>query len=287
MFGEPPVLNRLAISGTEYPHRPLSELLDVAIQLGVSNLELWIPHNFVFEEIGEVERELTRRGLSAAVISTWTQLNLPGDIVPRQTLIRQSIEAAKILRAGSVNTYFGAHPNRTPEESVQCYREAILPLVEMADKEGIFISLENEFETTGRDVTRSANGVLSVLEAVAHPAFKANFDPCNFYFAGEEPYPYAYELLKDHIGYIHLKDGMKYRPGFHPDPGEGFLWKDKSGDYVCCPMGMGAINFIPMLRKILESGYGGYLAFEPHVRPPMLLTTFRHSVQFVRQLMLR
>jgi sugar phosphate isomerase/epimerase len=287
MFGEPPLLNRLVISGTEYPHRPLLEFLDVAVLLHINNLELWIPHNFVFEEVGQVKKELTRRGLSAAVISTWTQLNLPGDVKPRQALIRQSLEAAKILGAGSVNTYFGAHPTRTPEESVRCYRDAIMPLVEMADKEGIFITLENEFETTGRDVTRRADGVLSILESVAHSALKVNFDPCNFYFAGEEPYPYAYELLKNHIGYIHLKDGMKYRAGFHPDPGEGFLWKDISGEYVCCAMGRGAINYMPLLRRILESGYGGYLALEPHVRPQLLLTTFQQSIQYVRNLMLR
>jgi sugar phosphate isomerase/epimerase len=277
----------LAISGTEYPHRPLKELLDVAIQLEISNLELWIPHNFALKDLTKVEQEMARRNLSAVVISTWTQLNLPGDIRPRQDLIRQSIEAAKALGAPSVNTYFGANQDRTPEQSVSAYTEAVLPLVELAEKEGIIITLENEFEPSGCDITRRAEGVLSIVEAVHASSFKVNFDPCNFYFAGEEPYPYAYEMLKDHIGYVHLKDGMKYNPQLSPPPAEGFLWKDLSGEYVCCPLGMGAINYEVLLGKIANSGYTGYLALEPHVQPRQLLTTFQQSLQYIRQFLQR
>jgi sugar phosphate isomerase/epimerase len=281
------LLDRLAVSGTEYPYRPLQEVLDVADQLEVHNLELWVPHNFAFKDLGVVERQLSKRGLSTVVVSTWTQLNLPGDVGPRQELIRQSIEAASALGARSVNTYFGANPERTSERSVLAYREAILPLVELAEKAGIIITLENEFEPSGCDITRRAEGVLSILEAVHAPSFKINFDPCNFYFAGEEPFPYAYELLKGHIGYLHLKDGMKYNPRLSPPPQEGFLWKDLSGEYVCCPLGMGAINYEAFLRKIADSGYTGYLALEPHVPPAMLLTTFQESLQFIRQFLQR
>ena len=280
------VLDRLAVSGTEYPHRPIQELLQVAKQLNVRYLELWIPHNFAFEDVSKVEKELSRLGLSAVVISTWTQLNLPGDVKPRQELIRQSINAAKVLGAHSVNTYFGANPARSAEESISAYREAVMPLVEYAEKEGVIITLENEFEESGHDVTRRAERVLNVLDAVNSPAFKANFDPCNFYFAGEEGYPYAYQLLKNHIGYVHLKDGMKFSDNLHLDPGEGFLWKDLSGEYVCCPMGRGAINYRALLREIVNTPYKGYFGLEPHVRPELLLSTFQQSLRYIQQLLL-
>ena len=275
--------DRIAISGTEYPYRPLTELLDVATHLDVRGLELWIPHNFAFQDLASVEGQLSDRGFHAAVISTWTQLNLPGDVKPRQLLIHQSIEAANVLGARSVNTYFGAHPTRTAKESIRAYREYIMPLVEFAEKNGVYITLENEFEVTGRDVTRTAEGVCSVIEAVNSPFFRVNFDPCNFYFAGEEPYPYAYALLKDHIGYIHLKDGVKYHPDLYPDPGEGFLWKDLSGEYVCCTIGAGAINYESLILEIARSHYDGYLALEPHVHPKFLSLTFQESLNFIRQ----
>jgi sugar phosphate isomerase/epimerase len=276
--------DHIAISGTEYPYRPLEEVLDVAVRLDVRHLELWIPHNFVLDDLPRVEKALTTRGLHAAVISTWTQFNLPGDVEPRRVLVRQSIQAAKALGARTVNTYFGAHPARTEEESISTYRENILPLVDLAGKEGVTITLENEFEPTGRDVTRRADGVRRLLEAVNSPFFRANFDPCNFYFAGEESYPYAYELLKGHIGYVHIKDGMKFHPDLYPDPGEGFLWKDLSGDYVCCPLGSGAIKYAALLRDLARSSYDGYLTLEPHVHPGNLFNVFQESLNTLRQL---
>jgi len=278
--------DHIAISGTEYPFRPLEELLDVAVQLDVRHLELWIPHNFVLKDLPRVEKELATRGLHTAVISTWTQLNLPGDVTPRQELVRQSIQAAKALGVRSVNTYFGAHPTRTTEESIAAYRESILPLVDLAGKEGVTITLENEFEATGRDVTRRADGVRRLLEVVDSPFFRVNFDPCNFYFAGEEPYPYAYRLLKGHIGYVHIKDGMKFHPHLYPDPGEGFLWKDLSGDYVCCSLGCGAMNYAALLRDLATSSYDGYLTLEPHVHPASLFNVFQESLNTLRQLVL-
>jgi sugar phosphate isomerase/epimerase len=276
-------LDRIAISGTEYPHRPLKEVLDVAVRLGVKQLELWIPHNFAFEDLTEVDHQLTQRGLCAGVISTWTQLNLPGDVTQRQVLIRQSIAAAKALGARSVNTYFGAHASRSLEAAVQAYRDSIMPLVEYAEKEGVYITLENEFEPTGRDHTRKAEGVLRIVESIDSPFFKVNFDPCNFYFAGEEPYPYAYHLLKDYIGYVHLKDGMRFNPKIHAHPGEGFLWEDLSGKYICCSMGKGAINYEALLGEIRSSRYDGLLAFEPHVHPGHLFDTFQQSLEYVLQ----
>ncbi|MCC6398412.1 MAG: sugar phosphate isomerase/epimerase [Bacteroidetes bacterium] len=283
MTNERSLIERLAVSGTEYPYRPLQEVLDVAERLEIHNLELWIPHNFGFNELSGVENQLSKRGLKAAVISTWTQLNLPGDVQPRQELIRQSMEAATALGAQYVNTYFGANPARTPEQSVKAYREAILPLTDLAERKGIIITLENEFEPSGLDLTRRAEEMLRIIEAVQSPSFKVNFDPCNFYFAGEEPHPHAYELLKNHIGYIHLKDGRVYNPRLSPPPAEAFLWKDLSGEYVCCPVGKGAINYAALLREIAGSGFMGYLGLEPHVHPEQLLTTFRESLQFIRQ----
>jgi sugar phosphate isomerase/epimerase len=274
--------DRIAISGTEYPHRPIRELLDVAGQLQVRNLELWLPHNFAMEDLSVVEKELTRRDLRAVVISTWTQLNLPGNVQARQELIKQSIFAAKRLGAGSVNTYFGANPSRSVEEAVQQYKRNIAPCIEEADKAGIDMTLENEFEVTGTDPTRRAQVVLKIAEMVGSPRFKINYDPCNFYFAGEEGYPYAYNLLKKHIGYVHLKNGMKYDPAVHPFPPQEFLWRDKSGDYVCCPLGEGAVNVASLLRQLSSNGYEGYLCLEPHVPPDLLVETFRDGVEYLR-----
>jgi len=276
------MVENLAISGTEYPYRPLEEALEVATRLGVKNLELWIPHNFRFEELSRVEKELASRDLQAVVISTWTQLNLAGDVWPRQQLILQSIQAAKVLQARSVNTYFGGNAERTAEQAVNVYRENIMPCLEVAEKEGVLITLENEFELTGTDVTRHAEWVRRIADGVDSPYFRLNFDPCNFYFAGEEPYPYAYNLLKDRIGYIHLKDGMKHSPKLYEAPDEEFLWKDFSGEYICCPMGEGAVHYEALFQALQRDGYRGFLGLEPHVPVKRLFDVFRRSLDFIK-----
>ncbi len=273
---------RIAISGTEFPYKPLADFLDMANRIGVKYLELWMPHNFILDDISVVEKELARRDLQAVVISTWTQLNLAGDVAPRQELINQSILAAKRLGATSVNTYFGANPSRSVEEAVQRYCQNIRPCLVQAEKAGVFITLENEFEITGKDPTRHAQVVLDIAETIDSPQFKLNYDPCNFYFAREEGYPYAYNLLKKHIGYVHLKNGTKFNRRLHTLPPADFLWRDKSGDYVCCPLSEGAINIENLLKVLLEDGYEGYVCLEPHVPPEILEETFRDSLDYVR-----
>jgi len=272
-------LERIAISGTEYPHRPIEEVYQMAEHLGVKNLELWIPHNFKYEELDKIKNDLEQRDLKAICISTWTQLNLPGDVHERQNLILQSIEAAKVLDSPMVNTYFGANPDRTPEQAVDAYKENIKPCLEAAEKENIIIVLENEFDPTGVDITRNAECVLELVKAVNSRYFRLNFDPCNFYFAGEEPYPYAYNLLRDYIGYVHIKDGMKYHKDLYDEPGEGFLWQDKSGDYICCELGKGAIPYLPLFENLIKDGYNGYLTMEPHVHPTKLKEIFKANIQ--------
>ena len=274
---------KVLISGTEYPHRPLKELLEVASAFSVRHLELWIPHNFTISELSRVESELGKKNLSAAVISTWTQMNLPGDTAGRQKLVLESIQAAKALGARFVNTYFGGNPERTPEQAVKYYCDSIAPCLEAAEKEGIVITLENEFEPTGRDITRRAEWVRNLVETVNSRSFKLNFDPCNFYFAGEEAYPYAYRLLKDHIAYVHLKDGMKFHPDLYDRPkDESFVWKDLSGEYICCDMGSGAIPYGRLFHDLQADGYDGYLGLEPHVPPGDLKNSFRESLKFIR-----
>lgn len=275
------MLDRISISGTEFPFRPIREVYDMAEFLGVKFLELWIPHNFKFEDLEKTRDELQSRDLSANCISTWTQLNLPGDVTERQHLIRQSIEAAKSLGAPCVNTYFGANSERTPKQAIKAYKTNIQSCLEIAEKEGIVIVLENEFDVTGVDITRRAEYVLELVEEVDSPYFRLNFDPCNFYFAGEEPYPFAFNLLKNYIAYVHIKDGTKYHPGLYEHPGDDFLWKDISGDYICTNLGEGAIPYLSIFNGLKKENYSGFLSMEPHVPPAKLQSTFSDSIHYL------
>lgn len=273
------LIEKIAISGTEYPYKPINEVFNIAKYLNVSNLELWLPHNFEYDNIEQIREDLEKQKLHAICVSTWTQLNLSGNVGQRQALIIRSIKAAKKLGANIVNTYFGANPDRTPKQAIQSYKDNIAICLEYAEKEKITIVLENEFDITGVDITRKAEYVLELVETVDSIYFRLNFDPCNFYFAGEEPYPYAYNLLKKYIKYVHIKDGMKYHKHLYNYPGDGFLWRDKSADYLCCEVGNGAIPYSSLLKNMIKDGYDGYFTMEPHVHPDHLKDMFIKNIQ--------
>ncbi len=277
-------IGKIGVSGTEYPYKNIKEILNIAKYLRVNNLELWIPQNFKYNELDELTKELDNTNLKVVCVSTWTQLNLEEDVSEKQKLIMKSIEAAKILNAGIVNTYFGPNPNSTTEESINRYLNNIERCLNKAINENIVIVLENEFDKSGTDITRRAKNVLKIVEKIDSPNFGINFDPCNFYFAGEEPFPYAYTLLKDYIKYIHLKDGMKYSHDLYAHPGDDFLWQDESGDYICTTLGKGAIPWEPLLKQLKIDNYTGFITLEPHVPVDILKNTFEDSLQYLNTL---
>lgn len=73
-----------------------------------------------------------------------------------------------------------------------------------------------------------------------------NWDPCNCYEAGEQPFPNAWNQL-DHsrISHIHLKDAA------------GKEWK---------PIGAGEIDFAGQFRALKSMNYSGTLSLETRYR---------------------
>ena len=75
--------------------------------------------------------------------------------------------------------------------------------------------------------------------------FKAIFDFANFVQARENTLE-AYQLLKDSIAYIHVKDA---------------LWEDGS----VVPAGYGDGHVEQILTDLFDSGFDGFLSLEPHL----------------------
>ena len=110
-----------------------------------------------------------------------------------------------------------------------------------------------------------------------------NFDACNFYFAGIEPFTYSYEVVKDYIAYIHLKNGVRYIDGLHPAGARIFEELASHRKYICVPLGEGAINFEGFLSKLKIDGYGGYLIVEPHAEDARREDIFSKSIEYLRE----
>jgi sugar phosphate isomerase/epimerase len=275
---------KIALSETEYEEDRLEVLLETAKKFKIGFVELWLPQCLnggrTFDDVKSL---LQQYRIQAACISTWTQLNIPERTREKQDLILDSIRLAKFLGAKLVNTYSGHTEGKKLQTAIGEYVTRITPCLKEAEKQNITIVLENEFDVTGTDLTRRADDVLKLGKAINSPFFKLNFDPSNFYIAGEEPYPYAYEILKDHIAYVHLKDAAKQLKAGDLQK-SGRMWQDASGSYVCVPFGQGALNFEGILNRLKHDRYEGFLTLEPHLAKEYLDEGIEKTLKYLERI---
>lgn len=100
---------------------------------------------------------------------------------------------------------------------------------------------ENEKDIYGEQAAECRE----LMDAFYGDHFKAIFDFANFVQAKQDTLE-AYELLKDYIAYVHVKDA---------------LWENGS----VVPAGMGDGNVAAILKALYAKGYDGFLSLEPHL----------------------
>jgi sugar phosphate isomerase/epimerase len=278
---------KLAMSGTGdfFQGASVTKLLEAAQRYQVDHIELWFPKNTKVEGLERSIALIRKAGIYVAAVSTWTHLYWPGDVAAQQALLLEGIELAHRLGARFANTYFGHGSVQNDDLAIASYIENLQPCLERAAALGVTICLENEFDVLGddpqaSDITRRPQCIRKLIERVDSPHFRLTFDACNFYFAGVESYPYAYELLKDYIVYVHLKDGTRYDPSLYSK--QMLRFTDHSGEYVCLSLGQGAINYQGFLTRLLANGYTGFVTLEPHVEPARMEETYQQTLAYLR-----
>lgn len=122
--------------------------------------------------------------------------------------------------------------------------EELSGAVEIAEKNGIVLALENEpacYLGSGEETAR-------VLRKINSPYLGAIWDPGNAYCMGEVPYPDGYEAIKDFIVHIHLKD---------------VVGSDEK-TYGFVTIGDGRIDYQGQFRTLKNDGYKGWMSLETH-----------------------
>lgn len=159
-------------------------------------------------------------------------------------LLNHTIQTAANLGAKRVNHYC-AHISPA-EADFDRMEEFWAEPIKTAERNGIILALENE----AHDATRTPDRMANIIQYFSNPYFKTNLDVTNYYQAQCDGYPDAYEILRDHIGYVHLKNAC----------GRHYEFK-----YVQIPDG--AVNIGGLLTRLIEDGsYDGLCSLEPHVR---------------------
>lgn len=128
----------------------------------------------------------------------------------------------------------------------EAYRDQVLTrlrqMIRRAEQYDVVLIHENEKDIYG-DTGRRC---LDLMQELAGENFQFAFDFANFVQCGEDP-AQCWELLKDYIAYIHIKDAIS-----------------STKENVLCGSGEGKIEEL-LQRAIYQERYDGFLTLEPHL----------------------
>lgn len=288
---------KLAISGEALGSRmELGDILKIIKQNGVNAIEIW-PENIPVEQgktlihkrlyanrdIKKAKEILDREGAVAACVCFGAGFDreLAGDRELFARELERAVLAAKELGARVVNhyCYYVAMEEDCPLDELKKYYE---PAIAAAEKYGIYLALENE----AHDITKNPDKMREIVEAMNSEYFRTNYDATNYYQAGFEGFPYSYEVLKDLIVHVHIKNGCIYHPEFgHKEACKGQKMTGiLSGESVYYPVASdGAVNVDGMIRRLRMDGYEGYCSLEPHTSPEICLEYYEEETRYLYQ----
>ncbi len=189
-------------------------------------------------------------------IANWSQnITEPPDNSYEE--LRKAIPRMQKLAIPMVRMMSFAVPEELASRAMDYFDEVIKRLqvlVKMAEDGGILLVHENCSNWGGL----SWEHTLRMLDAIDSPNFKLVFDTGNPVFhkdyRGHEPYSYQnawnfYNNIKEHIAYIHIKDGRI----------------DENDKMVYCFPGEGDGYVRQVLSDAFANGYDGGISIEPHM----------------------
>jgi len=193
------------------------------------------------EEAKAVKAKLDAAGIKVSSIgSPIGKIGINDDFEAHKKLLLNVIKVAKILDT----KYIRVFSFFVPEGKAADYKEKVLSqfkeMVDIAEENGVILLHENEKDIYG-DI---ADRCMDIVNYIDSPAFGVVFDPANFVQCGEDT-KRAFELLKNHITYMHIKDSRK--------------------DCTVVPAGYGEGNVPYILNSLKEMGYEGFTSLEPHL----------------------
>jgi L-ribulose-5-phosphate 3-epimerase len=204
--------------------------------------------DYPLPEVKTAKKMLSDAGIGvSAVGSPIGKIPVTDAFAPHLERFKKTIDVAHALRTSYIRMFSfympdplgaGADPARYRDEVLKRWRQ----FIEAARGSGLILLHENEKGIYGDTASRC----LDLLDSLNCPYVKATLDPANFVQCGEETYPKAFEMLRKHIAYMHIKDAHEL-------------------DGSVVPAGQGDGKLPEILRALAKSGFDGYLSIEPHL----------------------
>lgn len=195
------------------------------------------------DEISEIKRQLDQAGVKISAIgSPIGKINIGDPFEPHFEIFKHTVEIAKGLNTKFIRLFSFF----MEQDTVELNRDEVMKRLKTfcAYVEGTEIILlhENEKDIYGDTAERC----LDLVMTLNSPNLRLIFDPANFVQCAVETYPHAFNMLKDHVIYYHIKDALM-----------------GSGKVV--PSGYGDGHLPHIIRELDKRGYEGFLSVEPHL----------------------
>ena len=196
------------------------------------------------DEVKKIKSQMDARGFKlSSVGSPLGKIKITDDFAPHLELFKHTIEVARVMESPYIRMFSFFMP---AGDDPAIYKDEVMTrwirFIEAAKGAGVVLLHENEKDIYGDTAERCVD----LFKSMQCDYFKAVFDPANFVQCDKETYPKAYEMLADHIVYMHIKDALY-------------------SDHSIVPAGHGDGKIKEILTELNNKGYEGFLSLEPHL----------------------
>ena len=249
--------------------RDFEYALDTMVETGLEYVELqylWEKQvgDLTDADIERVKGLIEARNLKVSCISHHNLTALPVETAvdapayqAHLATLQRCIDVAQALGTSLVRIFsfrkemvlFGAEPIISEGAWTTLLNRLEAPL-RVADAAGITLVIETAISG---NVT-SAYLARKLIDELDAPHLKVLWDPCSSLYCTEIPYPDAYEVIREHIAHVHLKDGVVNLP---------------AATFDFCAMRQGQMD--PYYNNIVDAlkrdGYDGAISLESVYTP--------------------
>ena len=229
----------------------IAQELDVQIEavsrLGIQYIEMRVVdgNNLIYHpdaKVKEIKQKLENAGIKLSALgSPLGKIGIEDPFEPHFEEFKRACEIAHRMDTKNIRMFSFYIPEGKEKEYKGKVFDRLGRFADYAGRNDIVLLHENEKGIYGA----KAPECLEIMKKLGSDHFRAIFDFANFVQCGQDTLE-AYDLLKDYVDYIHVKDARK-----------------ENGTVV--PVGYGDGNVEAILKKLFASGFDGFLSLEPHL----------------------
>lgn len=202
-------------------------------------------NNLIFhtpEKVKEIKERLDEAGVALSALgSPLGKIGIDDPFEKHFEEFKVAVEIAHKMDCRNIRMFSFYVPEGKGKEYKEKVFERLGQFADYAKANNVVLLHENEKGIYGEKAAECKE----IMDAFRGEHFKAIFDFANFVQADQDTLE-AYDLLKEDIAYIHVKDAIK-------------------GTGQVVPAGMGDGNVEVILKKLYANGFQGFLSLEPHL----------------------